>query len=100
MPNRTVLDCWILIFLNSLLAGSLSSLQPSRPPCWAIPLAFGIIGYNRGDKGSGAIDKKEEFLCPVSWSVHHNLSHDGYIESIRCYVKARFLGIETSSQAL
>ncbi len=26
-------------------AGSLSSSQPGRPPCWASPLAFGLIGH-------------------------------------------------------
>ncbi len=27
-------------------AGSLSSSQPGGPPCWASPLAFGLIGVN------------------------------------------------------
>jgi hypothetical protein len=27
-------------------AGSLSSSQPGGPPCWASPLAFGLIGFN------------------------------------------------------
>ncbi len=26
-------------------AGSLSSCQPSGPPCWASPLAFGLVGH-------------------------------------------------------
>jgi hypothetical protein len=40
-------------------------------------------------------EKKEEFLCPLSWSIHHNLALDGYIESTCCSVQARFLGMET-----
>jgi hypothetical protein len=28
-------------------AGSLSSSQPGGPPCWANPLAFGLIGTNQ-----------------------------------------------------
>ncbi len=38
---------------KSHLAGSLTSSQPGGPPCWTIPLAFGIIGNHRGDKGRG-----------------------------------------------
>jgi hypothetical protein len=33
-------------------------------------------------------EKKEEFLCPFSWSVHHNLARDGYIEFTCCFVQA------------
>ncbi len=29
-------------------AGSLSSSQPGGQPCWASPLAFGLIGYSFG----------------------------------------------------
>jgi hypothetical protein len=32
---------------------------------------------------------------PLSWSVHHNLAGEGYIESTCCFVKARFLGMQT-----
>jgi hypothetical protein len=42
-------------------------------------------------------EKQKEFLCPLSWSVHHNLARDGYIESTRCSAvskQARFLGME------
>jgi hypothetical protein len=39
-------------------------------------------------KGEGT---QREYLCPLSWSVHHNLARDGYIESTCCYVQARFL---------
>ncbi len=34
-------------------------------------------------------------LGPLSWSVHHSLTRDGYIESTYCCVQARFLGLET-----
>jgi hypothetical protein len=30
----------------SITVGSLSSSQPSEPPCWASPLAFGLIGQS------------------------------------------------------
>ncbi len=40
-------------------------------------------------------EKKEKFLCPVSWCVHHNLAHDGYIDFACCCVQAKFLGRET-----
>jgi hypothetical protein len=39
-------------------------------------------------------EKQKQFLCPLSWSIHHNLACDGYIESTCCYVQARFLGME------
>jgi hypothetical protein len=26
-------------------------------------------------------EKRGEFLCPLSWSVHYNFARDGYIES-------------------
>jgi hypothetical protein len=39
-------------------------------------------------------EEEKEFLCPLSWSTHHNLAYDGYIESTCCCVQARFLGIE------
>ncbi len=32
-------------------ARSLSSSQPGGPPCWAIPLAFDLIGWNWGKRG-------------------------------------------------
>jgi hypothetical protein len=25
----------------------------------------------------GVEEKKKEFLCPLSWSIHHNLARDG-----------------------
>jgi hypothetical protein len=42
-------------------------------------------------------EKQKEFICPLSWSVHHNLARDGYIEieSSCCCVQAIFLGMET-----
>jgi hypothetical protein len=39
---RSVIDCPSRT--KSHPAGSLSSSQPSGPPCWASPLAFGLIG--------------------------------------------------------
>ncbi len=39
--------------------------------------------------------KQRECLCPLSWSVHHNVARDGYIEFTCCCVQARFLGMET-----
>jgi hypothetical protein len=36
-------------------------------------------------------EKKEEFLCPLSWNVHHNMALESYIESTCCCVQARFL---------
>ncbi len=42
-------------------------------------------------------EKQKQFLCPLSWSIHHNLACDGYIESTFCCVQARFLGIETKN---
>jgi hypothetical protein len=47
---------WGRLLLNNLL-GSLSSSQPSGPPCWTSPLAFGLIegqlalGGGRGEGG-------------------------------------------------
>jgi hypothetical protein len=35
-------------------------------------------------------EKQKEFICPLSWSVQHNLARDGYIESTSCCVQARF----------
>jgi hypothetical protein len=35
-------------------------------------------------------EKQKEFLCALSWSVHHNLARDSYIESTCCCVKATF----------
>jgi hypothetical protein len=40
-------------------------------------------------------EKQKEFLCPLSWSIHHNLACDGYIESTCFCVQTRFLGMET-----
>jgi hypothetical protein len=40
-------------------------------------------------------EKQKESLCPLSWSVHHNLALDGYIESTCCCALARILGMET-----
>jgi hypothetical protein len=37
-----------------------------------------------------------EFLCPLIWSVHHNLARDGYIESTCCCVQIRFAKIADS----
>jgi len=39
--------------------------------------------------------KQRTCLCPLSWSIHHNITRDGYIESTCCCVQARFLGMET-----
>ncbi len=36
--------------------------------------------------------KQRECLCTLSWSVHHNLTRDGYIEPTCFYVQARFFG--------
>ncbi len=33
---------------------------------------------------------EEEFLCSLSWSVHHNLARDVYIESTCGFVQAGF----------
>jgi hypothetical protein len=41
--------------------------------------------------------KQRECLCTLSWSVHHNLTRDGYIEFTCCCVQARFLGMETKN---
>ncbi len=44
--------------------------------------------------------KKKEFVCPLRWSVHHNMARDGYIESTCCCVQARFLGLEKNTLCL
>ncbi len=43
----------------------------------------------------GIEKKQQEIICPVIWSIYHNLARDGYIESTCCCVQARFLGMET-----
>jgi hypothetical protein len=43
-----------------------------------------------GDSGNS-----ENVFCPLSWSVHHNLAHDGFIEFTCCCVQAKFLGMKT-----
>jgi hypothetical protein len=45
-------------------------------------------------------EKQKQFLCPLSWSIHHNLACDGYIESTCCYVQARFLGMKKNTLSL
>jgi hypothetical protein len=49
---------------------------------------------NKSTEETRVEEKQKEFLCPLSWSVHHKLARDGYIDSTRCCVQARFLGIE------
>ncbi len=44
---------------------------------------------------TGVEEKEKEFLCPLSWSIHHNMARDGYIESTCCCVQVRFLVMET-----
>jgi hypothetical protein len=51
--------------------------------------------YGRTTEKIRVEEKKEEFLCPLSWNVHHNMALEGYIESTCCCVQARFLGMET-----
>jgi hypothetical protein len=51
--------------------------------------------YGRTTEEIRVEEKKEEFLCPLSWNVHHNMALEGYIESTCCCVQARFLGMET-----
>jgi hypothetical protein len=53
----------------------------------------GVYSMNRSTEETRAEEKQKEFLCPLSWSVHHNLASDGYIESTRC-CHAGFLGME------
>ncbi len=51
--------------------------------------------YGRTTEEIRVEEKKEEYLCPLSWNVHHNMALEGYIESTCCCVQARFLGMET-----
>jgi hypothetical protein len=52
-----------------------------------------VYGWNlRGWKGRG---EQREFLYPLCWSAHHNLSRNVYIESTCCYVQASFLAMES-----
>jgi hypothetical protein len=36
-------------------------------------------------------EKKKEFLCPLSWSVHHNFVLDDYIETTMLLCPSRIL---------
>jgi hypothetical protein len=51
--------------------------------------------YGRTTEEIRVEEKKEEFLCPLGWKVHHNMALECYIESTCCCVQARFLGMET-----
>jgi hypothetical protein len=48
---------------------------------------------HREDEYGG--EKRRSLSALISWSVHHNLAPDGYIESTCSCVQARFLGMET-----
>ncbi len=34
-------------------------------------------------------EKQKDFICPLSWCVHHNLARNGYIESTCCCVLSK-----------
>jgi hypothetical protein len=63
-----------------------------------VPIAYIAVQSRRGMchsqvtlKEEGRVERKQrECVCPLSWSVHHNLARDGYIESTCCCVEARF----------
>jgi hypothetical protein len=56
-------------------------------------------GMHKGDVQTteeiGIEEKREEFLCPLSWSIRHNLASDGYIKSTCFCVQAGFTGMVT-----
>jgi hypothetical protein len=90
------------------------SIKYKITPCWVTlfqPDRQGaVLGHSSSLRSSASLtireeirveEKKEEFLCPLSWSVHHNLARKDYTESTTCCcVLARFLGMEKSKQAL
>ncbi len=41
-------------------------------------------------RNQGIEKKQKEIICPVIWSIYDNLARDGYKESTRCCVQARF----------
>jgi|688.fasta_scaffold1975943_1 hypothetical protein len=43
----------------------------------------------------GVEEKREVFLCPLSWNIHHNLARDGYIDSTSFCVQAGLSGMVT-----
>ncbi len=54
-------------------------------------LVYRVLTTEKG-RGEG---KQRECLCHLSWSVHHNLCREGYLESTCCCVQARFVGMKT-----
>ncbi len=45
--------------------------------------------------GKIAMEKKGEFLCPLSWSVPYNFAHNGYIEFTEFLNPRKIFSMET-----
>jgi hypothetical protein len=94
----------VLLYQNESKAGNMSVIMDIKY-CNADPLAMNYIlgggggGIHKGDfpttEEIGVEEKREEFLCPLSWSIHHNLARDGYIKSTCVCAQAGLSGMVT-----
>jgi hypothetical protein len=59
---------WTSITDKITPAGSLSSSQPGGTPCWASPLAFGLIGRQRekSTEREGSQDQRAKYVMRLS----------------------------------
>jgi hypothetical protein len=65
----------------------------------AITTSFAIAAVRRGEgettEETRIEEKQKQFLCPLSWTVQHNLARDGYIESTWYEDQERFFCMGT-----